>query len=127
MGSPYCTKNFDLGNSPFRCDQKIPQALRKGRNMDTAVIASCYDVVVVGAGIAGLSAAVAAGEKGASVLLLEKAPYMERGGNGRRSGTFRVAYGTEEELFKLVSPSEGRPIRVAPYGVEEFYSDIMRL
>lgn len=95
--------------------------------MDAAVIAPCYDVVVVGAGIAGLSAAVAAGEKGASVLLLEKAPYKERGGNGRRSGTFRVAYGTEDELFKLVSPREGRPIRVAPYGVEEFYSDVMRV
>jgi tricarballylate dehydrogenase len=43
------------------------------------------DIVVVGAGIAGLSAAVEAAESGGRVLLLEKAPVEGRGGNTRFS------------------------------------------
>jgi tricarballylate dehydrogenase len=44
-----------------------------------------FDVVVAGAGIAGLSAAVEAAEAGGRVLLLEKAPVEGRGGNTRFS------------------------------------------
>ena len=40
-----------------------------------------YDVVVVGAGNAGMCAALAARESGARVLVLEAAPFDERGGN----------------------------------------------
>ena len=40
-----------------------------------------YDVVVVGAGNAALSAALAAKEIGGSVLVVEKAPEYFRGGN----------------------------------------------
>jgi tricarballylate dehydrogenase len=41
------------------------------------------DVVVVGCGIAGLSAAVSAAENGARVVVLERAPREERGGQSR--------------------------------------------
>ncbi len=46
------------------------------------------DVVVVGCGIAGLSAAVAAQQGGARVLVLERAPQDERGGNTRYTGAW---------------------------------------
>jgi tricarballylate dehydrogenase len=42
-----------------------------------------FDIVVVGCGVAGLSAAVAAAEAGARVAVLERATYDERGGNTR--------------------------------------------
>ena len=41
------------------------------------------DVVVVGCGIAGLSAAVSAAENGANVTILDRAPREERGGQSR--------------------------------------------
>ncbi len=42
-----------------------------------------FDVVVVGCGIAGLSAAVSAADAGAKVAILERATYEERGGQTR--------------------------------------------
>ena len=45
--------------------------------------AGTSDVVVVGCGIAGLSASVSALQAGASVTILERAPKEERGGNTR--------------------------------------------
>jgi tricarballylate dehydrogenase len=47
-----------------------------------------FDVLVVGCGIAGLAAAVAAREHGASVAILERAPIEERGGNTRHTGAW---------------------------------------
>ena len=55
-----------------------------------------YDVLVVGCGIAGLSAALSARECGARVGILERAPEEERGGNSRYSGAIlRMASETE--------------------------------
>lgn len=46
------------------------------------------DVVVVGFGIAGLSAAITAHQNGARVAILERAPAEERGGNTRYTESF---------------------------------------
>lgn len=46
------------------------------------------DIVVVGCGIAGLSAAVTAAEAGAQVVVIERASFEERGGNTRYTEAF---------------------------------------
>lgn len=45
-----------------------------------------YDVIVIGMGFAGCSAAMEAAKAGANVLILEKAPEMAAGGNSRVCG-----------------------------------------
>lgn len=63
---------------------------------------SAYDVVVVGTGMAGIAAALAAQEAGARVLVLEKAPRESAGGSTRFSGGgFRAPQGTftADDLF----------------------------
>ena len=62
-----------------------------------------HDVIVVGAGNAAFSAAMAAREKGASVVMLERAPEEEAGGNSRfTAGAFRVVYNGLEDVAELV-------------------------
>jgi len=49
------------------------------------------DVVVVGAGNAALCAAIAAAEAGCKVVVVERAPVAESGGNSRyAAGAFRL-------------------------------------
>lgn len=88
-------------------------------------------VVVVGAGNAALTAALAAQEKGADVLVVEKAPFEERGGNSRFSGgLFRFAYEGLEELKPLLPslpPGEWNRVEVGNYPAERYFEDIMRV
>jgi len=55
-----------------------------------------YDVVVVGGGAAGLTAAITAAEEGASVALLEKLSFV--GGSTMLSGG--IVYGVNSEIHK---------------------------
>ena len=73
-----------------------------------------FDVVVVGAGNAGLCAAQSALENGATVAVLEKAPREERGGNSALTGHMRFPYDSVEQLVPLiddVDPDEIEAIR----------------
>ena len=90
-----------------------------------------YDVVVVGGGNAALSAALAAIERGASALVLEKAPEYLRGGNSYfTGGLFRFAYDGIEDLVPLLpdmSEDEKSGIDVGSYTQDAFYEDVMRV
>ena len=90
-----------------------------------------YDVVVVGAGNAALTAALAAASEGAKAAILEKAPEHLRGGNSYfTGGLFRFAYNGIEDISELlpdITSEEKENIDVGSYKESEFYSDVMRV
>src|ERR1051325_950467 len=93
-------------------------------------IAGEHDVVVVGAGNAGMCAARAARENGARVLVLEAAPFDERGGNSRyTAGALRFVYNGVEDLLKLCDLSE-QELATSDFGTytqDKYYDDLGRL
>ena len=88
------------------------------------------DVLVVGAGNAAMASAIAAREQGADVVVLEKAPKSQRGGNSALTVHMRFPYRGMEDLSPLlsdVSEEETRPLaeRVRSYTESDYYDDIM--
>ena len=90
-----------------------------------------FDVVVVGAGNAALTAALSARELGAKVLVLERAPYEERGGNSRyTAGAIRFAHNGIEDLLKVMpdlTEDEQNHTDFGIYSREEYFDDMGRL
>lgn len=89
------------------------------------------DVVVVGAGNAALSAALAAREQGAGVLVLEYAPEGERGGNSRfTGGMVRFAYDGVDDLRRVIPDLTDEDCENADFGTytrEQFFEDMERV
>ncbi len=89
------------------------------------------DVVVVGAGNAACCAALAAAEQGAKVLVLERAPEAEAGGNSRfTAGAIRFAYSGVEDLTALMPDLTETEIASTDFGTyteEQFYDDMGRV
>lgn len=93
---------------------------------------SGYDVIVAGAGNAALCAAISARENGARVLVLERAPESEKGGNSYfTAGGFRFAHDGLEDVCQdiLTDLSEAeRAMMVLPaHGRQFFYDQIMEV
>ena len=91
-----------------------------------------YDVVIIGAGNAALTSALAARENGASVLILEKAPEHEKGGNSYfTAGGFRFCYDNIEDVATDVltdlSPAERDQIVLPKHDRQVFYDALMKV
>ena len=90
-----------------------------------------YDVVVVGAGNAALCAALSAQEQGASVLVLERAPEEQRGGNSAfTGGGFRMVYHGLEDIIQFVPDLTKEEIANTDFGAysaEQFLDDLGRI
>lgn len=91
---------------------------------------SSIDVVVVGAGNAALCAALSAAESGAAVLVLERAPEEEAGGNSRfTAGAMKCVYDGVDDLKALMPDLTEAEIDMTDFGVhpeERFYDDMGR-
>ncbi|HKV54976.1 MAG TPA: FAD-dependent tricarballylate dehydrogenase TcuA [Candidatus Binataceae bacterium] len=91
-----------------------------------------YDVIVVGAGNAALSASVSARNSGAQrVLVLEKASEDLRGGNTHYSGgLLRMAFERTEDILRLMPKArelEGFVEGVEAYPAQAFHADLNRM
>ena len=90
-----------------------------------------YDVIVVGAGNAALSAAMAAREVCGSVLVVEKAPEYFRGGNTYfTGGIIRFPFEGIEDIKAVIpdmSATEEASVDVGSYPESQFYDDMMRV
>ncbi|WP_262107339.1 FAD-dependent tricarballylate dehydrogenase TcuA [Arthrobacter sp. Marseille-P9274] len=86
-------------------------------------------VVVVGGGNAGFTAAHAAAVRGRSVVLLEKAEKDMAGGNSfYTAGATRIAHNGLEDLAGLVEPDERHAVTVVPpYSEEEYAADLAKV
>jgi tricarballylate dehydrogenase len=95
------------------------------------VLPKSADVVIVGAGNAALCAALAARESGVSVLVLERAPEGEAGGNSRfTAGAFRCVYDGVEDLKALMpdlTPEEIANTDFGTYTEAQFFDDMGRV
>lgn len=92
-----------------------------------------YDVIVVGAGNAALSAAVSARTNGANrVLVLEKAPKEARGGNTHFSGgLLRYGFDDKDQAIDLIPNVEKDYPEyrggIDPYPATRFREDVMKV
>jgi tricarballylate dehydrogenase len=90
-----------------------------------------WDVVVVGAGNAAFCAALAARERCERVLVLERAPEDEAGGNSRfTAGLMRVAYDGVEDLKRVIpdlTEDEIARTDFGSYSADQFLDDMARV
>ena len=89
------------------------------------------DVIIVGGGNAALCAALSAREHGASVLVLERAPEADRGGNSAYTGGgFRMVHNGVSDVRKVVPDlSEGEIANTdfGAYSAEDYLDDLGRV
>src|SRR5581483_6737882 len=102
-----------------------------GRQRTGARVMIQTEVLVVGAGNAAMCAALAARDAGAEVLVLERAPEAERGGNTAfTAGAMRTTYDGIEDLRALMPDLTAGEIASTDFGAypaQAFYGDMERV
>jgi tricarballylate dehydrogenase len=90
-----------------------------------------YDVVVVGSGNAGFCAAHAARERGARVLIVEKAPPEWAGGNSYfTAGATRTTFNGLDDLRPILddlTDEQAANVELPPYTPDAFMADMLRV
>jgi tricarballylate dehydrogenase len=90
-----------------------------------------YDVIVVGGGNAAFCAALAARERCDRVLVLERAPEEEAGGNSRfTAGLLRIVYHGVDDIRRLIPDLSEQEISNTDFGTyteEQFLDDMARV
>ena len=89
-----------------------------------------WDVIVVGGGNAALCAALSARESAQRVLVLERAPEAEAGGNSRfTAGLMRIVYNGADDLGRLIELSREEIERTdfGTYTSDQFLDDMARV
>jgi len=90
-----------------------------------------FDVIVVGGGNAAMCAALSAQENGARVVVLERAPEEEAGGNSRfTAGAIRFAYGGVEDLLAIMPDLTRAELDQTDFGTypeDRFFDDMFRV
>jgi tricarballylate dehydrogenase len=90
-----------------------------------------FDIVVVGAGNAAICAALSARESGVRVLVLERAPESQKGGNSRyTAGAMRFVYNNVDDLRSIMpelSDEEAANADFGTYTRNQFFDDMGRV
>ncbi|GAB2795794.1 FAD-dependent tricarballylate dehydrogenase TcuA [Amycolatopsis magusensis] len=87
------------------------------------------EVIVVGGGNAGFSAAHAAAERGRRVVLLERGGRDEAGGNSfYTAGAVRIVHDGLASVADLLDPDDRHEVSVLPpYPAEQFHADMTKV
>lgn len=94
-----------------------------------SVLPARVDVIVVGAGNAGFSAAHAAALRGRSVLVLERESAEMSGGNSFYSaGATRICHNGFDDIADFIEADDRHDVTVVPpYSPEEYASDLVKV
>ncbi|HUC62224.1 MAG TPA: FAD-dependent tricarballylate dehydrogenase TcuA [Alphaproteobacteria bacterium] len=95
------------------------------------MLPNSVDVAIVGGGNAALCAALSAAEHKVSVLVLERSPEDEAGGNSRfTAGAMRCVYDGVEDLRALMPDLSDEEVRITDFGTyteDQFFDDMARV
>jgi len=128
--TPYSVREYSWSRILYLRVVAWPLIVGDRIEMNEAV-KKAFDVIVVGGGNAALCAALSAREQGSSVLMLERAPREERGGNSTYTdGLMRVVYEGADDIRAFAPDLTDAEMSVSDFGSyteSDFFDDMARI